>query len=84
MDICPDCGEPMALCCDGIVRCPDCAPCPACSDEPGPWEDDDLDLEEFDDQAFDEPDESMDGDHQSALESVYGPDDDFYGGGDDW
>jgi hypothetical protein len=41
-------------------------------------------LEEFGDQDFDEPDESLDGDHQSALESVYGPEDDFYGGGDDW
>jgi hypothetical protein len=66
----------MAVCCDGIVRCP------ACSEEPGSC-DDDQDLDEFDERDFDGPDESMDGDHQSALESVYGPDDDFYGGGDD-
>jgi hypothetical protein len=31
---------------------------------------------EADCDCLDEPDESMDGDHASALESVYGPDDD--------
>lgn len=30
------------------------------------------------------PDESMDGDHQSALESVYGPEDDYFDSGGDW
>ena len=84
MDRCEICGEPMAVCCDGIARCLGCVPCPSCSDDPGPWEDDDPGLEESEDQDFDGPDESMDGDHQSALESVYGPEDDFYSGGNDW
>ena len=29
---CGDCGEPLEVCCDGIVRCLNCRPCPACDD----------------------------------------------------
>ncbi len=47
--------------------------------------DDDFDCE-CDSQVDlnDEIDESMDGDHESALESVFGPSDDFQGGEDSW
>jgi hypothetical protein len=42
-DTCDECGATLEVCCDGILRCLDCNPCPACHDggmEDGPDEDD--------------------------------------------
>jgi hypothetical protein len=36
------CGEEYDICCDGVVRCPNCdGPCLGCYDGPGPGEEDD-------------------------------------------
>lgn len=42
---CDDCGSPLETCCDGIIRCLDCNPCPACHD--GGMDDDEPDEDDI-------------------------------------
>jgi len=63
--------------------------CAACWADFGEWcdERDREERESMEDDYADEYDDSMDGDHESALASCgWGTDEDYgdYGGGDDW